>query len=194
MSSKLEYLTPENEHLVIQGCREGDLTAQKALYKSMSGKMFAVCLRYASDYHNAEDILQEGFIKVFRNIDKYRGEGSFEGWIRRIFVNTSIEQYRKNVKLYAVSEIEDTNISNHDSNALDTLMTEDLLRLIQTLSPGYKTIFNLFVMEGMSHAEIAQELGISEGTSKSQLARARGILQTKIEKENSSLKISVKEK
>ena len=194
MSSKLEYLTPENEHLVIQGCREGDLTAQKALYKSMSGKMFAVCLRYASDYHNAEYILQEGFIKVFRNIDKYRGEGSFEGWIRRIFVNTSIEQYRKNVKLYAVSEIEDTNISNHDSNALDTLMTEDLLRLIQTLSPGYKTIFNLFVMEGMSHAEIAQELGISEGTSKSQLARARGILQTKIEKENSSLKISVKEK
>ena len=194
MSSKLEYLTPENEHLVIQGCREGDLTAQKALYKSMSGKMFAVCLRYASDYHNAEDILQEGFIKVFLNIDKYRGEGSFEGWIRRIFVNTSIEQYRKNVKLYAVSEIEDTNISNHDSNALDTLMTEDLLRLIQTLSPGYKTIFNLFVMEGMSHAEIAQELGISEGTSKSQLARARGILQTKIEKENSSLKISVKEK
>ena len=194
MSSKIEYLTPENEHLVIQGCRSGDLTAQKALYKSMSGKMFAVCLRYASDYHNAEDILQEGFIKVFRNIDKYRGEGSFEGWIRRIFVNTSIEQYRKNVKLYAVSEIEDTNISNHDSNALDSLMTEDLLQLIQTLSPGYKTIFNLFVMEGMSHAEIAQELGISEGTSKSQLARARGILQTKIEKESSNLKISVKEK
>jgi len=194
MSSKIEYLTPENEHLVIQGCRVGDLTAQKALYKTMSGKMFAVCLRYASDYHNAEDILQEGFIKVFRNIDKYRGEGSFEGWIRRIFVNTSIEQYRKNVKLYAVSEIEDTNISNHDSNALDSLMTEDLLRLIQTLSPGYKTIFNLFVMEGMSHAEIAQELGISEGTSKSQLARARGILQTKIEKESSNLKISIKEK
>lgn len=194
MSSKIEYLTPENEHLVIQGCRAGDLTAQKALYKSMSGKMFAVCLRYASDYHNAEDILQEGFIKVFRNIDKYRGEGSFEGWIRKIFVNTSIEQYRKNVKLYAVSEIEDTNISNHDSNALDSLMTEDVLRLIQTLSPGYKTIFNLFVVEGMSHAEIAQELGISEGTSKSQLARARGILQTKIEKESSHLKISVKEK
>jgi len=96
--------------------------------------------------------------------------------------------------LYAVSEIEDTNISNHDSNALDSLMTEDLLRLIQTLSPGYKTIFNLFVMEGMSHAEIAQELGISEGTSKSQLARARGILQTKIEKESTNIKISVKEK
>ncbi len=182
MSLKIEHLTAENEHLVIKGCVEGNVSAQKVLYKALSSKMFSICLRYASDYHNAEDILQDGFVKVFKNIDKYRGEGSFEGWIRKIFVNTSIEQYRKNIKMYAVSEIEDTNIANHDSSVVDTLMTSDLILLIQSLSPGYKTIFNMYVIDGMSHKEIASELGISEGTSKSQLARARGVLQSKIEK------------
>jgi RNA polymerase sigma-70 factor (ECF subfamily) len=139
-------------------------------------------MRYTNDYHIAEDILQEGFIKVFKNIGKYRGEGSFEGWVRRIFVNTSIEHYRKKVNLYAVTEIENDNIKTYNGDVIDQLQEADLLKMIGELSIGYRTVFNMYVIEGYSHQEIAEMLGISEGTSKSQLSRARMLLQEKVEK------------
>ena len=125
--------------------------------------------------------MQEGFIKVFRNLHRFRAEGSFEGWIRRVFVNTSIEHYRKkSLALSSVSEREENTIENADISAMDQLAEKDILQIIQELSPGYKTVFNLYVVEGYSHKEIGDLLGISEGTSKSQLARAKSILQKKI--------------
>ncbi len=175
-----QKLTTENEKDIIKGCCEGNIIAQKILYKSLSSKMFGVCMRYTNDYHIAEDILQDGFIKVFKNISKYRGEGSFEGWIRRIFVNTAIEHYRKKVNMYPVTEIESDHIKTYDGDIVDQLQAEDLLRLIGELSPGYRTVFNRYVIEGYSHQEIGEMLGISEGTSKSQLSRARSLLQIKV--------------
>ena len=143
--------------------------------------MYAVCLRYANNSEDAQDLLQEGFIKIFRNLHRFRAEGSFEGWIRRVFVNTAIEHYRKkSAQLSSVSEKEENTIEDTDITALDSLAEKDILNLIQELSPGYKTVFNLYVVEGYSHKEIGEMLGISEGTSKSQLARAKAILQKKV--------------
>ncbi|MEO1436412.1 MAG: sigma-70 family RNA polymerase sigma factor [Bacteroidota bacterium] len=162
---------------LIDGCLSGNRSCQAALYKYFSPKMFGICLRYSKDYHNAEDILQEGFVKVFNNIDKYRGDGSFEGWIKRIFINTAIEHYRKSANHKGHAELENASFQQVSATAIQNLATQDLLKLIQKLSPGYKMVFNLYVIEGFSHKEIAGKLGISEGTSKSQLARARVILQ-----------------
>lgn len=154
---------------------------QEELYKRFSAKMYAVCLRYSNNSDDAQDLLQEGFIKVYRNLHRFRAEGSFEGWVRRVFVNSSIEHFRKkSIKLASVSEKEEANIEDADISALDTLAEKDIIKLIQELSPGYRTVFNLYVVEGYSHKEISEQLGISEGTSKSQLARARGILQKKV--------------
>jgi RNA polymerase sigma factor (sigma-70 family) len=154
---------------------------QEELYNRFSGKMYAVCLRYANNSNDAQDLLQEGFIKVYRNLHRFRAEGSFEGWIRRVFVNSSIEHFRKkSLQLSKVSEKEESSIGDTDISALDNLAEKDIINLIQELSPGYRTVFNLYVIEGFSHKEIAAQLGISEGTSKSQLARARTILQKKV--------------
>jgi RNA polymerase sigma factor (sigma-70 family) len=154
---------------------------QEELYRRFSPKMYAVCLRYANNSEDAQDLLQEGFIKIFRNLHRFRAEGSFEGWIRRVFVNTAIEHYRKkSAQLSSVSEKEENTIEDTDITALDSLAEKDILNLIQELSPGYKTVFNLYVVEGYSHKEIGEMLGISEGTSKSQLARAKAILQKKV--------------
>jgi RNA polymerase sigma-70 factor (ECF subfamily) len=143
--------------------------------------MFSICLRYAKDYHSAEDILQEGFIKVFKYISKFRWEGSFEGWMRRIFVNTAIEHLRKAVNLYPIVNDDDKVMDIVDESVFDHLDEQDLLGMVQRLSPGYRTVFNLYVIEGYSHKEISKMMEISEGTSKSQLARARQILQRKLE-------------
>ena len=169
-----------SESDLVQGCLKGDRKSQLALYNAYSAKMFAVCLRYAVDYSAAQDMLQEGFVKVFRNIEKFRSEGSFEGWVRRIFVNTAIEHYRKQVNLYALHDNTVKGYESYEANALETLKHEDLVKMIQTLSDGYRTVFNLYVVEGYSHKEIGDMLGISEGTSKSQLARARYLLQKMI--------------
>jgi RNA polymerase sigma-70 factor (ECF subfamily) len=143
--------------------------------------MYGVCLRYSENAEDANDVLQEGFIKVYKNLDKFRGDGSFEGWVRRIFINTSIEHYRKKVKLYNVSEVQENTVEDTDLSALDSLAVKDIMNIINELSPGYKQIFNLHVVEGYSHKEIADMLGITEGTSKSQLARAKGVLKKIIE-------------
>jgi RNA polymerase sigma-70 factor (ECF subfamily) len=179
-------LDQKSNHIIseadlIKGCVEGDRRLQEELYNRFSPKMYAVCLRYANNTDDAQDLLQEGFIKVFRNLHRFRSEGSFEGWMRRVFVNTSIEHFRrKSTKLSTVSDKEEDTIEDADITALDSLAEKDIISLIQELSPGYKTVFNLYVIEGYSHKEIGDLLGISEGTSKSQLARAKGILQKKV--------------
>ena len=170
-----------NESDLIKGCLAGDIRSQEDLYKRFAPKMYAVCLRYSNNADDAQDLLQEGFTKVFRNLDKFRAEGSFEGWVRRVFVNTSIEHYRRKVNLTSTSDKEEFMIEDTHWNALDRLAEKDIVMLIQELSPGYRTVFNLYAVEGYSHKDIAGMLSISEGTSKSQLARAKGILQKKVE-------------
>lgn len=162
---------------LIKGCLEGNRRMQEELYQRFSPRMYAVCLRYAGNAEEAADILQDGFIKVFKKLDSYRGEGSFEGWIRRIFVNTAIEQFRRKKYLQPVTEKEENTLEGDYTSALDQLGAKDIMALIQDLSPGYRTVFNLYVVEGYSHKEIGDMLGISEGTSKSQLSRAKVILQ-----------------
>ena len=149
---------------------------QELLYHRFSPKMYSVCLRYSGNAEDARDLLQEGFIKIFKNLSKYRGDGSFEGWIRRIFVNTSIEHFRKKVYLQDVTETQERTLEDKEWNVLDDLAEKDIMKLIYQLSPGYKAVFNMHVIEGYSHKEIAEMLGINEGTSKSQLARAKMVL------------------
>lgn len=162
---------------LVEGCLRGDRAAQHELYNRFAPKMYGLCLRYATNAEEAEDILQESFIKTFRKISSFRGEGSFEGWLRRIFVNTAIEQYRKRMYLQPVTEYEEATIEGNYLSVLDNLAERDIIKLVQKLSPGYRTVFNLYVVEGYSHKQIAEHLGISEGTSKSQLSRAKQILQ-----------------
>jgi len=166
---------------LIKGCIEGDRRMQKELYDRFSPKMYAVCLRYMGNGDDAQDILQEGFIKVYKNIERFRGDGSFEGWIRRIFVNTAIEQIRKKKMDVSLTEKEET-IEFKTVSAIDNINEKDLLKIVSGLSPGYRSVFNMYVVEGFSHKEIGELLGISEGTSKSQLARARMILQDRIKR------------
>lgn len=179
---------------LIQGCVNGNSQMQQILYDKFAPKMYGVCLRYSGNEDDASDILQEGFIKVFKNLSKFRGEGSFEGWIRRIFVNTSIEHFRKKVKLYNVTEVQENTIEDTNLDALDILATKDIIKIINELSPGYKAVFNMHVIEGYSHKEIADIMGITEGTSKSQLARAKGVLkkliETRLNKMNNDTTIS----
>jgi RNA polymerase sigma factor (sigma-70 family) len=162
---------------LLEGCKRGDRKMQRELYERFASKMYGVCLRYASNAEEAEDILQEGFIKVFNKIGSFRGEGSFEGWIRRIFVNTAIEQYRKKIFLQPITEYEEDTVEGKYLTVLDSLAEKDIIQLVQQLSPGYRTVFNMYVVEGYTHKQIAEALGISEGTSKSQLSRAKLILQ-----------------
>ncbi len=154
---------------------------QEMLYNRFASKMYPVCMRYCENNEDAQDLLQEGFIKIFTNLHKYRGDGSFEGWMRRIFVNTSIEHFRRKVKLIAVSDTQENTIEDNDLSVLETIAQKDLIKIVQQLSPGYRQVFNMYVIEGYSHKEIADILEISEGTSKSQLARAKSILKKVLE-------------
>lgn len=165
---------------IIKKCTSGDVRAQAELYRLFAPKMFGVCLRYAKDHTEAEDNLQEGFIKVFTYINKFRHEGSFEGWMRRIMVNVSLEKFRKQHLMYPVEDITMYETPNYSDGILEKISADELVELIQQLSPRYRMVFNLYVMEGMNHQEISKEMNISEGTSKSNLARARDILRVKV--------------
>lgn len=165
---------------LLEGCKRGERKAQESLYKTMASRMMAVCLRYAKDTFEAEDILQMGFVKVFQKVSEFRGEGSFEGWIRRIMVNTAIESYRKNLRSLNVVDIDEVYDQPQNTFDMSGLELKDLLNLVQELSNGYRMVFNMYVIEGYSHKEIAEQLGITEGASKSQLSRARAILKDKI--------------
>lgn len=170
-----------NDEQLIRESAKGNRVFQKLLYDRFASKMFGVCLRYASDYQIAEDILQEGFVKAFRNLDRFRFEGSFEGWLRKIMVNTAIEMHRRKNLLYPIVDVENTEVEFVDESVLSKLAVDDMMNMIAALSPGYKTVFSLYAIEGFSHKEIAEQLNISEGTSKSQLARARYILMEMVE-------------
>lgn len=166
-----------SESDLIDGCLKGERKMQYELYQRFAPKMYGVCLRYAGKVEEAEDILQEGFIKVFNKMGSYRGDGSFEGWIRRIFVNTAIEHFRKKTYLQPITEMEESMVEGKYLSVLDNLAEKDIIQLVQKLSPGYRTVFNMYVIEGYTHKQIAEALNISEGTSKSQLSRAKLILQ-----------------
>ncbi len=186
--SSQPLITPLQKQL-LEGCLCGDRNCQLQLYNMFSSKMFSVCLRYAHDYHEAEDYLQEGFIRVFKNLKQYNHTGVFEGWIRRIFVNTAIEHYRKNNPLFCVSDVVPGRFGSINESALQHLIADDLIEMIQRLSPGYRTVFNLYAIEGYSHKEIGELLNINEGTSKSQLARARILLQKMLVAEQKNLAV-----
>lgn len=180
MSDPRNHTITESD--LIQGCINGERRMQEELYRRFAPKMYAVCLRYAGKSDEAEDILQEGFIKIFKKLASFRGEGSFEGWIRRVFVNTAIEHFRRKNYLQPVTEKEESTIEGKYLSVLDNLAEKDIMNLIQELSPGYRTVFNMYVVEGYTHKEIGDMLGISEGTSKSQLSRAKVILQDMVRK------------
>ena len=165
-----------HENELIEGCRNGERRWQKALYDRFSKKMMVVCLRYCKARQEAEDVLQEAFIKVFDNIKNYRKESSLEYWIKRIVINTALNSQRSKLYLYPMVDISDVNISEQDVNVAG-FHYQDLLKMIQELPSGCQIIFNLYAIEGYKHHEIAKMLNISEGTSKSQYARAKQLLQ-----------------
>jgi RNA polymerase sigma-70 factor (ECF subfamily) len=166
---------------IIEACASGDVRAQEKLYHRFAPKMLGVCLRYAKDLTEAEDNLQEGFIKVFMNIKKFRHEGSLEGWIRRIMVNVSLERFRKQNIMYPVEDISRYESPQISDEIMARISADELIAIIQELPPRYKMAFNLFVMEGFSHQQISEEMQISVGTSKSNIARARDILKRKVQ-------------
>jgi len=167
---------------IINGCLSGDRRDQELLYRRHASRLYAVSLRYAGNDEEARDILQEGFIKIFENLGNYKFEGSFEGWVRRIIVNTALERYRSKHSLYRVDDIDSISDmeAEPDNQDLGGLEAHDLMFIIGELPPKYKMVFNLYAIEGYSHKEISRMLKISEGTSKSNLARARVILQRRL--------------
>ena len=165
---------------IINECASCIARAQEKLYRLFAPKMFGVCLRYAKDRSEAEDNLHDGFIKVFSNIKSFRHEGSFEGWMRKIMVNVSLGRLREKQVLYTVDDIGEYDTAPDTNNILEQLEANELLKLIEELPPGYRAVFNLYVIEDMSHKEISETLGLSVGTSKSNLARARDILKRKV--------------
>jgi RNA polymerase sigma-70 factor (ECF subfamily) len=169
---------------ILAQCIENQPKAQKQLFDLLAPQMYAICLRYAKDQDEAKDVLQEGFIKVFNHLDKFQHKGSFEGWVKRIFINTSIENYRKNKKHEMVDSIDDVQEKPIESQTISLLKAADLMKLVDRLPKGYRTVFNLFVVEGYSHDEIAGMLEISENTSKSQLHKARLYLRELVIKGN----------
>ncbi len=171
---------------IIEGCIAGNRKAQKFLFEKYKSSMLGVCLRYCKSRDEAEDVLMEAFMMVLSQIHSFRGEGSIDQWIRRIIVNTAINNYRKNLKHYFHADIEniaETDIEE-DSNfeISDNHSVEDIIKAMQELPQGYKIVLNMYVVEGYKHKEIAEMLNISVGTSKSQLSKARKIIQDKLSK------------
>ncbi len=167
---------------IIKGCLKGSRRDQELLYRKHSARLYAVCLQYSGNDDEAKDILQEGFIKIFENLHSYKFEGSFEGWMRRIVVNTALEKYRSRNNLYKVEDIDQIAETEAEPDGEDYtgLEAADLLEIIRELPPKYRMVFNLYALEGFSHKEISKMVNISEGTSKSNLSRARLILQRRV--------------
>jgi len=171
------------EEQIVRGCVDGKREFQKKLYEAYAGKMLFVCLRYTKNREEAEDVLQDGFIKVFKNIHTFRFQGSFEGWVRRIMVHTSIEHIRRKKQTTMFDDVED--IVHHPESETDVtgkMGEKELLKMIHYLPDGYRTVFNMYVIEGYSHKEIGTMLQISEGTSKSQLSKAKNHLKNLLHK------------
>ena len=171
------------EEQLIAGCKDGKPRAQKEIFEQYASVMLSVCVRYVNDRETARDILQEGFIKLYTKIDTYSGIGSFAGWVRRIFVTTALEYMRQTDALKQSASIDEysNSIVDNDSSILDKISADDLMDCIAKLPDGYRTVFNLYAIEGYSHQEIGDMLGISESTSRSQFMRARKILQRTVQ-------------
>lgn len=176
---KLDYAS------LIEGCRSGNRLSQKALYDALSRKMFAVCLRYMGDREAAEDVLQDGFVTLFSKLDSFSGAGSFEGWARKIFVNTALMSLRRKDVLRNTEEVDAAfGISSESPTPVQQIGYRELMKLVSELPPGFRTVFNMYVIEGYSHKEISEALGVTEVTSRSQLQRARMLLQDKIKEKH----------
>ncbi|MFO7880829.1 MAG: RNA polymerase sigma factor [Bacteroidota bacterium] len=176
---------------LIRGCKKGDRQSQRMLYEAFYGKMLGVCMRYSRDSSEAKDMVQEGFIKVFDKIKSYKHKGSLEGWIKKLIINNTIDYLRKNKKMKMsyeeesdLKQMKDEKAEDDEYKSLLKLQAETIVRLIQKLSPAYQTVFNLYVVEDLSHAEIADKLGISAGTSKSNFAKAKEKLREFYHEEN----------
>ena len=168
---------------LVNECLKGNSKAQKALFDKFASKMLSVCLRYMKNTEKAEDALQDGFIKVFVNLLNYSNSGVLEGWIRRIIVNTCLDELKKNKKLLLNVSVEEVEYKLESNDFVqEQMMADDLMKLIQDMPAGYRVIFNMFAIEGYAHQEIATQLGISESTSKSQYLRARAYLKNRIDK------------
>lgn len=173
---------------LIQACIKEDRQAQSRLYELFSPKMLGVCMRYSRNREEGEEIMQEGFVQVFKSLHSFKHTGSFEGWVRKIMVHSAIHHFRANSKMYAVVGIENVQSEQMDKDEIIArLQKKDLLKMVQALPPAYRMVFNLYVFEGMKHREIAEQLGISEGTSKSNFFDAKLLLQKAV---TSSLKIA----
>ena len=174
MTLIIQRSKPEDD--IVEGCRKQQASAQRKLYERHSGKMLGVCKRYIRDNSEAEQVMVGGFVKIFQKIDQFKGDGSFEGWVRRIMVNESLIYLRKNKYMYLETDITEAEEPNYNDMS-SYLEAEDLLAIIQHLPAGYRMVFNLYAIEGYSHKEIAAQLDINVNTSKSQLSRARKQLQ-----------------
>ena len=173
----LQIKSSKTEDKLLEACRRGDRKAQYELYEKYAPLMFSVCRRYVMQLQEAEDILVCGFTKIFQKLDQFKGQGSFEGWVRRIIINEALGFIRRNKSMYLEVEIDKADREPDFQKMSDQLEVEVLEKMIDRLPMGYKTVFNLYAIEGFSHKEIAEKLGISENTSKSQLSRARTHLQ-----------------
>ncbi|MEY5047303.1 MAG: hypothetical protein RLZZ175_662 [Bacteroidota bacterium] len=157
---------------IISACKRNDRKAQKAIYETYANRMLAICMRYVKSRQDAEDVLQEGFLKIFDQINTFRNEGSFEGWMKRIFVGLAIDNFRKNKNIDLNDSLENVDFQN-DENIYSKFSAQEIINSIAELPDGFRMIFNLYAIEGFTHKEIAEKLSISEGTSKSQFARAK---------------------
>ncbi len=166
---------------LIKGCLKNNPIAQKELYNRFASKMYGICLRYTKDDMEAKDVMQDAFVKVFNNLIYFKYEGSLESWVKKIIINTAINSYRKNVTNYNSLEIDKVDVTE-DNNIISDISTQELLSIIKELPKGFRMIINLYAIEGYNHREIGEMLNISENTSKSQLSRARLIIQEKINK------------
>lgn len=175
-----------NNEQLVKKCLEKDALAQKYLFDTFSKKMMGVCLRYSKDAEEAQDVLQIGFVKVFEKLHVFNNEGSLEGWIRKIIVNSALDQIRKNKKFENNVDLDlvDYQLPSNNGNALDQMSANDLLKIIQQMPNGFRTVFNLYAIEGYTHQEISDQLNISINTSKSQYSRARVYLQKVILEKN----------
>lgn len=176
---RIHKLTDELNH-IIEGCIHRRCSAQEKLYRMFSAKMFGICLRYSSSYEEAKDILHDGFIKIFDKIQQYGERGSFEGWVRKIMINTALERYRKSNVMVTLDQLPEIKEEEDDDDDKLHIPMNELLEYIHKLPNRYRMVFNLYVFEDMTHKEIAESMGITEGTSKSDLSRARNILQNQI--------------
>ena len=172
MAEKLDILLKE--------CKRGKRGSQEELYRRFASAMYGLCLQYANNEEDAQDIMQDGFIKVFAKLEQVKNPAALPGWIRRVMINTALEKYRSQVLLQRVDDVREEIGEDSGNGAFEDLTCEELVGLIQTLTPRYRMVFNLYAIEGYSHQEISEELGVSIGTSKSNLSRARAILQEKI--------------